>query len=250
MQSGSPPFSAAAGERVYAIGDVHGCYELLTELLVKIRNDNDNRPPAVTRMIFLGDVVDRGPFSLEVVSALMRYTRASPKCSVLMGNHEQVMAAALGGDPKALVNWLDMGGLQTLASWGVPETLLNPNAPSRLLEAARRRIGPEVVDWLERLPLTLISGDLLFVHAGLRPGVLLSNQVPADLLWIREPFLDDQELSGHLVVHGHTIYPDGPDIRPNRIGLDTGAFKTGRLTAMGFEGADRWVLAASSTGRA
>ena len=235
-------FGTAEGERIYAIGDVHGCWSLLTRCLAAIRRDNEAREPAVTRIVLLGDVVDRGPAPAEVVAALMRYTRSSDRFVVLMGNHEQVMWSALNGDEEALGAWLAMGGSESLHSWGVDEGMIKAGDPRRLLKLARSKIGPDVALWLERRPLTLMSGDLLFVHAGVRPELPLSAQTPSDLLWIRSPFLESDEDRPFLTIHGHTISPDGPVVRPNRIGLDTGAFCTGRLTAMGFEGRQRWEL--------
>ena len=242
-------FKAAAGERVYAVGDVHGCWELTAQLLATIRADNDRRGPAKTRIILIGDVVDRGPATQEVLSHLTRYTRASERFVVLMGNHEQLMWSALGGDLSALADWMAVGGAATLASFGVPAALLAAPYGKRLLEAARKRIAPELALWLERLPLTASSGDLVFVHAGVRPGVVLSAQTPRDLLWIREPFLDSDEDRPFFVVHGHTVTIDGVEVRPNRMGVDTGAHLTGRLTAAGFEGSDWWELSTRGSTR-
>ena len=236
------PFSAGKGERVYAIGDVHGCWTLLESMLAEIRRDNDRRPAARTRIVLLGDMIDRGPDSRTVVEHLMRYTRASPRFVALKGNHEQLMVAALNGDLAAMKGWLSEGGGATLRSWGVSEEGLERDDPRRLLAAVRRNIASAVALWLERLPLTLVSGELVFVHAGVRPGVALGAQSPRDLLWIRDVFLSSEERRPFLVVHGHSISFDGPDIRDNRIGLDTGAYESGRLTAMGFEGCSAWPL--------
>lgn len=227
---------------MYAIGDVHGCAALFRRLIASIAADNAARKPALTRIVVLGDVVDRGPASAEVVAAMMRFARGNERFVVLMGNHEQLMWTALGGDHEALGRWLAVGGDQTLRSWGVGDETAEIKASPALLDAARRAIGPDVALWLERLPLTASSGDLLFVHAGVRPAMLLAAQQPADLLWIRDAFLDSEEARPFLVVHGHSIHAGGPDVRANRIGLDTGAFRTGLLTAMGFQGEERWVL--------
>ena len=242
VQAIPTPFAVAPGQRVYAVGDVHGCWSQLQQLLAEIRRDNDPRPPAQTRILLLGDVVDRGPDSRQVVEHLMRYTKASSRFTVLMGNHEQLMSAALGGDARALRNWLAVGGDATLRSWGVAESLLASAEPGRLIDAARVRVGVDVALWLEQLPLRSASGDVVFVHAGVRPGVPLDAQSIQDLLWIRAPFLESEEERPFLVVHGHSVARDGPDIRGNRIGLDTGASRGGRLTAMAFEDRRCWVL--------
>lgn len=238
-------YLSAPGERVYAIGDVHGCWDLLAQMLGLIRADNDSRPPARTRVMLLGDVIDRGPATKPILDHLVRYTRASERFVVLMGNHEQLMWRALAGDPDALKGWLEVGGAETLKSFGVQEDLIANASPKQVLQDARRKVGPDVAVWLEGRPTVVTSGDLVFVHAGVRPGVLLAAQSVSDLLWIRSPFLESEEERPFLVIHGHSVTAEGPDVRSNRIGLDTGAYLTGRLTAMGFEGADRWTLTAS-----
>jgi serine/threonine protein phosphatase 1 len=232
----------AGGERLYAIGDVHGCAELLEDLLARIREDNAAREPAPTRLILLGDMIDRGPASRQVVDRLMRYTEASRRVVVLKGNHEQIMASSLRGDEKALTAWLHFGGAETLTSFGVPEVLVAAGASAELMACAQERVPKAVLTWMERLRLSYRSGDLLFVHAGLRPEVPLRRQDPLDMLWITEPFLDSEEVRPFLVVHGHHVVEDGLDIRPNRIGIDTGAYRTGRLSALGLQAGEAWRL--------
>ena len=207
-------YSAGEGRRVYAIGDVHGCWTLLQTLLGQIRRDNDSRAPAETFIVLLGDLVDRGTDTRSVVEHAMRYTRASPRFVVLRGNHEQLMAAALTGDARAFQGWLSVGGAETLRSWGVPARELDRAAPRRLLTAARRLIDFGVALWLERLALTFTSGDLVFVHAGVRPDVALEAQAVRDLLWIRAPFLESQEVRPYMVVHGHSISSGVPTSAP------------------------------------
>ena len=238
----SQSFRAAEGERIYAIGDVHGCWDLLAQILSRIQADNQTRAPLKARIVLLGDVIDRGPNSREVMTNLVRYTHSSDRFNVLMGNHEQLMWKALSGDVDALKGWLEVGGAATLASFGVAEALLSPGREKRLLREARRRVGPHLVVWLERRPLMMTSGDLVFVHAGVRPGVLLAAQSSRDLLWIRSPFIESEEERPYLTVHGHTVSHGGPEVRPNRIGLDTEAYVSGQLTAMGFESDRRWLL--------
>ena len=236
-------FRPAQDERIYAIGDVHGCESLFGELMRKIREDNAARRPAQTRIVLLGDVVDRGTDSASLLRRLMRYSQSmAGRLSVLMGNHELLMHSSIAGDMKALAAWMKLGGDATLASFGIPRQLILEGATERLLASARRSIEPELVLWLERLPLTLTSGALLFVHAGVRPHVALADQSADDLLWIREPFLLSTERRDYLTVHGHSICKDGPLRLDNRVALDTGAFETGKLSAAGFFGEESWFI--------
>ena len=232
----------AEGERIYAIGDIHGRADLFAELLGRIRGDNCLRRPARTRIVVLGDVVDRGPESAALVMRLMRYTRTNRRFIVLKGNHEQIMLAALSGDLTAARAWLEHGGASTLQSWGVPEEVLLGAGLPVIMWQARRLVTPEVRSWMGRLRLHFRSGNVLFVHAGIRPGVPLRKQDALDLMWIRREFLDDERPHPFLVVHGHTVSEQGPDFRAYRIGIDTGAYRTGRLTALGLEAGQLWTL--------
>jgi serine/threonine protein phosphatase 1 len=230
------------GERIYAIGDVHGRLDLFGDLIGRIRSDQAFRPPARVRVILLGDVIDRGPDSAELVRRLMAYTAASDRFVVLKGNHEEVMVEALEGGLDALQTWMGLGGAASLRSWGVPQELLAKPHPGRLMKAARRQVSDAELRWLEARPLTYSSGGYLFVHAGIRPGVPLAQQHSGNLLWIREPFLSWEGDMPAIVVHGHSARSNKPEIRAHRIGLDTGAYRTGRLTALGLEGERRWLL--------
>ena len=238
----SQNWKTAPGERLYAVGDVHGRADLFLELMGLIREDSALRAPLTTRIVVLGDFIDRGPSAAELVGWLMRYSRASERFIVLKGNHEQGMTDALGGDFGTLRSWLAVGGEQTLQSWGVTRETLSGSSPSEIVKAARRCVRPDVLRWMELLPTSYRSGDILFVHAGVRPGVPLARQSSADLLWIGQEFLESEQPHPFLVVHGHTISEDGPELRPNRIGIDTGAYRTGRLTALGLERDQRWIL--------
>ena len=244
---GSPTLSAhvAADERIYAIGDIHGREDLFSELMTLVRQDNAARPSARTKIVILGDVIDRGPDSAALVTRLMRYTR-DDRFKVLKGNHEQTMVAALSGDLSAARAWIRFGGVATLASWGVPSELLEAEQPIEIISAARKLVPRTVMGWIDRLPLTFRSGDVLFVHAGLRPGVPLHKQKPRDLLWIGKEFTEDATMHPLFVVHGHSIHEDGPDVRANRIGVDTGAYRTGRLTALGLEADCFWSLSTAA----
>ncbi|CAA9538118.1 MAG: Serine/threonine protein phosphatase [uncultured Sphingomonadaceae bacterium] len=229
------------GERVYAIGDVHGCFDLLEPLVARIRADDAARMPCRTTIVLIGDIVDRGPRSADVVRLLMPLAPRTDRLVVLKGNHEDMMVHALRGDLVVLQTWIRLGGDATLRSWGVPTDALDL-PPRDLLKTARSKIGGKTLAWLDALPLSYRSGDFFFVHAGIRPGVSLAKQDPDDLIWIRDEFLANDETHPAVIVHGHTIAADGPELRHNRIGLDTGAYRTGKLSAVGLEGEDRWTL--------
>lgn len=230
------------GERIYAIGDVHGRLDLLADLLGMIRRDQAGRPEARVRVILLGDVVDRGPDSAEIVRRLMSYTRASDRFVVLKGNHEQMMVESVQGAMSTMQAWLGLGGVPTLKSWGVAGEILAEKQIPLIVRAARKAVTDAELRWLDARPLTYASGDYLFVHAGIRPGVPLDEQHPGNLLWIREPFLSWDGPHPAFIVHGHSARSDRPEFRRSRVGIDTGAYHSGKLTALGLEGGQRWLL--------
>ncbi|MHB8284018.1 MAG: metallophosphoesterase family protein [Caulobacteraceae bacterium] len=238
----TPDWRIKKGERVYAIGDIHGRNDLFADLIKLIREDNAGRAKARTRIILLGDVVDRGPDSRGLIMRLMKYTHDSTRFIVLRGNHEQIMLAALAGDAGAAKSWLKHGGATTLLSWGLPEKLIVEEPLHVVMMEARKRIPRKVIVWMSHLSLYFRSGNVLFVHAGVRPGIPLVRQDPLDLLWIREEFTAVATLHPFLVVHGHTIFEGGLDIHPNRIGIDTGAYRTGCLSALALEGDRTWSI--------
>lgn len=230
------------GCRVYAIGDVHGRLDLLQGLLRRIEEDSAGRPAARTLIVFLGDIVDRGPDSSGVVEFLRRYRPPTIEPIFLAGNHEEVMLRVLGGERGGLLDrWMRYGGAQTLASYGLNSAAIRVLPEREAMEQLVEAVPPEHVDFLQGFADTFRFGDYLLVHAGLRPGVSLHGQTQEDLHWIREPFLSDPRDHGFVVVHGHTITQE-IDERPNRIGLDTGACRFGTLSAMGIEGTERWFL--------
>lgn len=230
-----------SGARAYAIGDIHGCLDLLDRLLAKIERDIAARPPKPTYLVFLGDLVDRGPASFGVVERLLGYRPNDVRTIFLAGNHEEVFLRVLGGEPEILADWLKFGGAQCVESYGLDPTALQRMEPAAAVNLLRARVPQAHIRFIEEFADTFRFGDYLFVHAGIRPGVELAQQDQFDLRWIREPFLSHEEAHGLVVVHGHTISP-AVEERANRIGVDTGAYQTGVLTALCIEEEDRRYL--------
>jgi serine/threonine protein phosphatase 1 len=230
-------------ERIYAIGDVHGRFDLLERLVGIIRRDVAARRPAPSRIILLGDLIDRGPESRKVVERCRALTQRTDRFVVLKGNHEALMVDAINGNEDAMAMWRKVGGIETLISWGVPADVIVDGSGGALRQAAREAVGTATLAWLASLPLAMQHFGYFFVHAGIRPGVALTRQTEHDMLWIRDAFLDSKDDHGAVVVHGHSIRTLGADVRPNRIGIDTGAYRTGRLTAIGIEDGDHWLMA-------
>lgn len=239
--AGTGGCAAPRGHRAYAVGDIHGRLDLLDELLGKIEIDNRSRRKARTTIIFLGDLIDRGPQSAEVVERLRLYRPQFAKTVFVMGNHEEVLLRILAGETELVRDWLQFGGAECLRSYGIDPAELQRSTRARTLELLQRAIPGEQVKFLSSFVDTASFGKYLFVHAGVRPGVPLANQEPQDLRWIRLPFLVDDSDHGRVVVHGHTI-SERVEVRPNRIGVDTGAYRTGVLTALGLERDERWLL--------
>jgi serine/threonine protein phosphatase 1 len=215
---------------------------LLQKLLMAIEQDDVARK-AVTkkRLIFLGDLIDRGAGSAQVVSLLIEAQRVSSELVVLMGNHEAAFLESIDGNAAAQRLWLEHGGSATLHSYGI-ETLREEETPEQFARRLQASIPHEIIDWLEKLPMTARSGDYFFCHAGVRPGTALNRQKPQDLLWIRHEFLDDRTDHGAVIVHGHSICGPEVEFHPNRINVDTGAYSTGILSAIGLEDEERWVI--------
>ncbi|MCL6697358.1 metallophosphoesterase [Sphingomonas sp. NSE70-1] len=229
------------GRRAYAIGDVHGRLDLLDQLLLQIEQDIDRRPTRKAALIFLGDLIDRGADSRGVIERLRNYRHSTLKPYFLAGNHEEVLLRLLQGERGILTSWLKYGGAQCLASYGLDVGQLDIRNEHATLSAIRGIIPNSHVEFISGFGDTLRFGDYLFVHAGIRPGIDLELQSQSDLRWIRSPFLEDKSDHGMIVVHGHTISND-VEVEHNRIGIDTGAYRTGRLSALAVEGEDRWFL--------
>jgi serine/threonine protein phosphatase 1 len=234
-----------AGQRVYAIGDIHGRLDLLTRLIAAIERDDAARGGADTTIILLGDLLDRGPDSAGVLSAARDLQRRL-KLRIIAGNHEEMFLLCFR-EPELLGRFLRFGGRETLLSYGID--VLDAATPQELQARMRDAVPQADLDFIAGFEDRIAIGDYLFVHAGIRPGQPIERQQLRDLRWIREPFLSDNRDHGCVVVHGHTIFTDA-EVRRNRIGIDTGAFTSGRLTALGLEGRTRWLLETEDAGGA
>ena len=228
------PAALPEGVRIYAVGDIHGRSDLLEGVLRGIKADCRRRPAVQAVSVFIGDYIDRGPCSRDVLDLLLRWRRDN-EAVFLRGNHETFLLRFLA-DSRTLDEWRRYGGLETLLSYKLLPTI-NPdrNEQVRLADELADAIPREHFELLDSLAPYYECGDFLFVHAGIRPGVPLHQQTNDDLLWIREEFLAHEQPFERFVVHGHTPV-NLPDLRPNRINIDTGAFATGRLTCIVLEG--------------
>ena len=230
------------GARIYAIGDIHGRADLLGRLHAQVVADARGSSASRKCIVYLGDYVDRGLYSREVIDLLLEGPPGGFEAIHLKGNHEEFLLRFLE-DATIGLGWFANGGEATLYSYGVRAS--EPASPlSRLedLQARFRETLPEShLRFLRNLGRWHVEGGYLFVHAGIRPGVPFEAQRDEDILWIRELFLDDERDHGKIVVHGHTI-SEQPQVRRNRIGIDTGAYATGVLTALVLEGRDRKFL--------
>jgi serine/threonine protein phosphatase 1 len=235
------PASVGEDKRVYAIGDIHGRADLLLELLGLLADDDAARPRLPLHLILLGDLIDRGPRSAHVIDQAMALARSSPNVRFLKGNHEEVFVRAALGDPRAARFFCRIGGTETLASYGLAAVDQEEMSDEALVGWMLDHIPRDHVDFVDAFEDKVEMGDYLFVHAGLRPGVAIDAQEPGDMRWIRDEFLDHQGFFDRVVVHGHSI-TDAVDERPNRIGIDTGAYYSGRLTAIGLQGEERWFV--------
>jgi serine/threonine protein phosphatase 1 len=222
------------GIRIYAFGDIHGRSDLLKELFAVIDAHIAQNPVSRPIEVFLGDYIDRGPDSAQTLDLLLE--RGLFRETVfLKGNHEAFLMEVFR-DPGKLEDWRQFGGLQTLMSYGLQPTL-NPDSAEQadLIRALTEVMPRDHLTFLEGLKPSFVCGDFFFVHAGVRPGIPLKEQQESDLLWIRNEFLDSDENFGKFIVHGHTPVQK-PDIRPNRINIDTGAYATGNLTLLTIQG--------------
>ena len=222
---------------MYAVGDIHGRRDLLDTLANELQDDLNRGSFNEAVTVFLGDYIDRGPDSAGVVERLASGDFPTP-IVVLRGNHEAELLRFLE-DETAIESWRHFGGLETLVSYGVDlKAAMRGREFQVAQEALRRNLPTEHLLFFERTLLAWSVGDYFFCHAGVRPSIPLAHQNERDLLWIREEFNNYRGPFEKIIVHGHTPVPE-PEILPNRIGIDTGAYATGRLTCLILEGEDR-----------
>lgn len=228
------------GVRVYAVGDVHGRVDLLDELIAMISADNSRRQVAEVHLVMLGDLIDRGPDSAAVIERMTERPGGIDRLHLLRGNHEDSFLTIIDGDRTELGGWLRYGGAETLTSYGISQRAASIPGPFFDSEIAAR-VPASHLALMRAMHDSIQIGDYLFVHAGIRPGVPLMRQDARDLYWIRDEFLHSEIDHGITVVHGHSMRQNVEELW-NRIGVDTGAYATGRLTALALEGGERWFL--------
>lgn len=231
----------ASGERIYAIGDIHGRIDLFESLIEAIEEDDASRHEARTTVILLGDLIDRGPESAAVVARAREWSTRR-RLEFIKGNHEEMLIASMT-DVEILRGFLRYGGRETILSYGIHPIRLRDADFEELRQMMIEAIPQEDIDFLDSFKQFIRNGDYLFVHAGVRPETPLEQQLGKDCRWIREPFLSHTGDFGAFIIHGHTIAEE-PQVRSNRIGIDTGAFIHGTLTAIGIEGTNRWFIQA------
>jgi serine/threonine protein phosphatase 1 len=237
------PAAPPPGTRVYAIGDIHGRLDLLTRLHELIVADAARATAERRVLVYVGDYVDRGPHSSGVIDLLLGRPLPGFEIVHLLGNHEDAMLR-FPDDIEVGPTWLQYGGVETLLSYEIeiPSGGWRDERELRRLQGeVRRRVPRSHVEFMRGMKLMHLEGDYLFVHAGIRPGIPIESQKRDDLLWIRSEFLDSRRDHGKIVVHGHTI-TESPELRPNRIGIDTGAFFSHRLTCLVLDGTSQSFL--------
>ncbi len=226
--------SLPAGLRVYAIGDIHGRLDLLNQLLSLINTDVAQFPAIRPVYVFLGDYIDRGHWSRETIDRLIEHAHEHESV-FLKGNHESIAISCLS-DRTMIDQWLRLGGMETLSSYGVaPDLFANRKQAAGTQLAFHNALPQSHFRFLRNLRESFASGDFFFVHAGVKPDVDLAHQTEKDLLWIRHEFLLSSRDFGKIIIHGHTPTSE-IELRSNRINIDTGAFATGRLTCLVIEG--------------
>ncbi|MEQ5789010.1 serine/threonine protein phosphatase [Erythrobacter sp. NFXS35] len=232
------------GTRYYVIGDIHGRIDLYGAMIDAIEDDDCNASPADTRIVLLGDLVDRGPDSAGVIARTRKWQQAR-KVRVLAGNHEEMFLAAFE-KPEALRHFLKHGGRETVLSYGLSKKQYATLSLEELFERLPALVPESEREYIANFETMIRAGDYVFVHAGIDPDRPLNEQKRSDLLWIRERFLNHEGPLEKVVVHGHTIFDRVMDCG-NRIGIDTGAFRSGVLTALVLEGDQRRVIQTCSS---
>ncbi|RYD46752.1 MAG: serine/threonine protein phosphatase [Sphingomonadales bacterium] len=241
VKATTPDGAVPPGQRVYAVGDIHGRLDLLEALLQQIDADDATRPPAETTLLFLGDLIDRGPESAQVVERLRRLRATGANIRLLLGNHEEVYLLALSGDIEALRFFARIGGKETILSYGIAPADYDRYDYPELMAAFQASVPESHIDFIRAFEDLIVMGDYAFVHAGVRPESPLDTQVTKDLRWIRQGFLDHADPLERIIVHGHTIAEE-VEWGVHRIGIDTGAYRTDRLTALALENDQRWLI--------
>lgn len=236
-----PTHAIPVGERVYAIGDIHGRLDLFEALLAAIDTDDTDRSGAKVTLVLLGDLIDRGPDSAGVI-ARARELSQSGHVRILKGNHEEMFLDSFE-DPEVLRHFLRYGGQETLLSYPLDRKAFHTATMSELTEMMFEFVPEQDREFVDGFEDIVRIGDYAFVHAGVRPDIPFGEQRTHELRWIREPFLSHRDAHEAMIVHGHTITNE-VEHRPNRIGIDTGAYTSGRLTALGLEGTARWLIEA------
>ena len=244
------PFRTAQvpeGTRLYAVGDVHGRADLLARLFSGIDADLDANPVPRPVQVFLGDYIDRGPDSQKVLDLLIKRSQRH-ETIFLKGNHEILFENFLQ-NPETIATWRRVGGIETLLSYGLrPSFKPDPAEQAALARQLADVLPPAHRRFFECLERSFVCGDFFFVHAGVRPGVALSQQSDEDLFWIRDKFLKSNEKFEKIIVHGHHPVTD-VEFHSNRINIDTGAFATGRLGCLKIEGDSLWPFAGTPGAR-
>ena len=222
------------GVRIYAISDIHGCAHLLDQMLRVIDADVAHSRPRHAIEVFMGDYIDRGPDSRATLDLLIERSQRG-NAVFLKGNHEAFLDDVFR-DPGRMSSWLQVGGLETLMSYGLsPSVSPDGDEQRALVRELSEAMPARHLDFLSRLRLSFSCGDFFFVHAGVRPGVRLAEQREEDLLWIREEFLQCKNCFSKYIVHGHTPVRSA-EILANRANIDTGAYATGNLTLLSIQG--------------
>lgn len=237
----APSASAPEGERWYVVGDIHGRRDLFEALIEAIDADDAAGDQARTTVVLLGDLIDRGPDSAGVI-ARARDWGTCRKVRLIAGNHEEMFLDSFS-DPETLRHFLRHGGRETVLSYGLDRARYDQYDLAGLQAAMAELVPADDIAYLRGAEEWIEAGDYLLVHAGINPAVPLEEQRRSDLLWIRERFLRHSEAFSHVVIHGHTIFEDVDDTG-FRIGIDTGAYRSGRLTALVLEGSERRIIQA------
>ena len=236
-----PMVSVPPGERYYVVGDIHGRLDLFDPLIDAIERDDSEATAARTTVVLLGDLVDRGADSAGVVARAREWQRTRA-VRIVAGNHEEMFLESFE-NTKVLRNFLRHGGRETVLSYGLDRARYNEASLEELQAMMKAAVPAEDRAFLASFENYVEAGDYLFVHAGIDPEQPLAEQERHNLLWIRDRFLHHAEPLSHVVVHGHTIF-DEVDVQPHRISIDTGAFMSGRLTALVLEGETRRLIQA------